>query len=78
MSSALHDVTVPVQVVLGETRLTLEEFADLRAGSIVQLRSMAGEPVAFLASGTEVARGEVVVIDENFGIRITDLIEEPE
>ena len=69
--SPVEQVRVPVQVVLGETGMTLEDFASLKAGSIVELDSYAGEPVKLQASGQTVAIGEVVVIDENFGIRIT-------
>ena len=69
--SPVEKVKVPVQVVLGETGMTLEDFASLKAGSIVELDSYAGEPVKLQASGETIAVGEVVIIDENFGIRIT-------
>ena len=73
MSDALRNVEVPIEVVLGGARLTLTKFAGLRAGSIVELDHLAGNPVVVKASGTVVARGEVVVIEENFGIRLTSV-----
>ena len=72
----IKDVRVPVQVVLGGTELTVEEIARLREGTIVGLTSLAGEPVDFVAAGRRIAKGEVVVIDENFGIRITTVLGE--
>lgn len=72
-NASLKEVKVPVQVVLGETDLTMEEMAGLGTGSIIELRSLAGEPVELRAAGEKIAEGEVVVIDENFGIRITSI-----
>ncbi len=72
-NASLSDVRVPVQVVLGETELTVEELSRMDEGSIIELRSLAGEPVELRAAGETVAKGEVVVIDENFGIRVTSL-----
>lgn len=69
--SPVEKVRVPVQVMLGETGMTLEDFASLKVGSIVELDSYAGEPVKLQASGETIAIGEVVVIEENYGIRIT-------
>jgi flagellar motor switch protein FliN/FliY len=71
----VQQVKVPVQIVLGETDLTLAEVASLSVGSIVGVRSLAGEPVDFVVSGETVARGEVVIIDENFGIRLTKMVD---
>ncbi len=71
----INGIQVPVEVVLGKTVLTLDELESIKKGSIVALESLAGEPVDFTAAGTLVAKGEVVVIDENFGIRITSLLE---
>jgi len=73
----VDDARVRVQVVLGEASLSVKELSCLTKGSIIELESIAGEPVEFLAAGETVARGEVVVIDENFGIRITQLNGEP-
>jgi flagellar motor switch protein FliN/FliY len=70
----LSDVPVDVTVEMGRTRMTVGETLDLRHGSIVTLNRMAGEPVDLLVNGTPIARGEVVVIDEQFGLRITDVL----
>jgi flagellar motor switch protein FliN len=72
---SVKNVKVPVQVVLGRAELSLEEISSLAVGSIVGMRSLAGEPVEFVAAGEIIARGEVVVIDEYFGIRITKIEE---
>ena len=70
----LSDVPVDVAVEMGRTRMTVGETLELRHGSIVTLNRMAGEPVDLLVNGTPIARGEVVVIDEQFGLRITDVL----
>jgi len=70
----IGDIRVPLMVVLGETTLSVSDLATIQPGSILELDSLAGEPVRLLASGETVARGEVVVIDESFGIRITELV----
>jgi flagellar motor switch protein FliN/FliY len=70
----LSDVPVEVAVEMGRTRMTVGETLELRPGSIVALDRMAGEPVDLLVNGTAIARGEVVVIDEQFGLRITDVV----
>jgi flagellar motor switch protein FliN len=72
--ASLKDVRIPVEVVLGETDLTLEDLSRIGEGTIVELKRLAGEPVEMKAAGAVVARGEVVVIDESFGIRITSII----
>ena len=63
-------------MVLGRTDLTLRAVSELAPGSVVGLGSFAGEPVDLVASGQVVAKGEVVVIDESFGIRVTSLVEQ--
>ncbi len=70
----LSDVPVEVAVEMGRTRMTVGDTLELRPGSIVALDRMAGEPVDLLVNGTAIARGEVVVIDEQFGLRITDVL----
>ncbi len=67
-------IKVPLQVVLGETEIRLEELSRIGEGTIIALNSQAGEPLALVASGEQIAWGEVVVIDENFGIRVTQLL----
>lgn len=69
----VKDIKVPVEVVLGGTELRLEEFTTLESGSIIELDSVAGEPVDLVASGKTVAKGEVVVLGEKFGIRLTQM-----
>jgi flagellar motor switch protein FliN/FliY len=73
MSSKLAGVKIPVEVVLGSTSITLDEMRSLGAGTIIELESIAGEPVQLRAGGAVIAHGEVVVIDESFGIRVTAL-----
>jgi flagellar motor switch protein FliN/FliY len=70
----LSDVPVDLAVEMGRARMTVGETLELRQGSIVTLNRMAGEPVDLLVNGTPIARGEVVVIDEQFGLRITDVL----
>jgi len=69
----LTDVTVEVSVEIGRTTMTLGEALALGPGSVVGLHRMAGEPVDLLVNGRVIARGEVVVIDEEFGLRVTDV-----
>ena len=72
-TKSISNIKVNVEVVIGSTELTLAELAGMREGSIVELPVLAGEPVLMKAAGQEFAKGEVVVIDENFGIRVTEL-----
>ena len=70
----IADIPVRVTVELGKTRKNISEILSITAGSVIELDKMAGEPVDVLVNGKLIARGEVVVIDENFGVRITDVI----
>jgi flagellar motor switch protein FliN/FliY len=70
----LADVEMGVTAELGRTRMTVKELLALSPGSVVELDRMAGSPVDVLVNGTLVARGEVVVIDEEFGVRISEII----
>ncbi len=70
----LSDVPVELAVEIGRTRMTVGATLELRPGSIVILDRMAGEPVDLLVNGTPIARGEVVVIDEEFALRVTDVL----
>ncbi len=70
----LLDVNLPVSIELGRTRMSISDILSLGPGSVVELNKLAGEPVDLLVNYKIVARGEVVVIDENFGVRITTLI----
>jgi flagellar motor switch protein FliN/FliY len=72
--SRLHDVPIELSVEIGRTVMTLGQALRLGTGSIVELRRLAGEPVDLLAGGKPIARGEVVVVDEEFALRITAMI----
>lgn len=68
------DVPLEVSVEIGRTKKTIKEILELGAGSIIELTKMAGEPVDILVNGKMIAKGEVVVIDDSFGVRVTDII----
>ena len=68
------DVPLQVTVELGRTKKRIRDILELSTGSIVELDKLAGEPVDILVNGKLLAKGEVVVIDENFGVRITDIV----
>ncbi len=68
------DVALNVRVELGSTQMTVEEVLGLSPGSVVELDRLAGEPVDIVINDRLIARGEVVVIEENFGVRVTEII----
>src|SRR5829696_4360798 len=70
----LYDVPVELAVEIGRTHMTIRETLALGPGSIVTLNRLAGEPVDLLVNGKPIARGEVVVIDEEFGLRVTEVL----
>ncbi|MFD1414587.1 flagellar motor switch phosphatase FliY [Oceanobacillus jeddahense] len=70
----LMDIPLRVTVELGRTKQSIKEILELGAGSIIELDKLAGEPVDILVNEKLVAEGEVVVIDENFGVRVTDIV----
>jgi flagellar motor switch protein FliN/FliY len=70
----LLDVSLPVAIELGRTQMTISDILELGSGSIVELDKLAGEPVDILVNSKPLAKGEVVVLDENFGVRITSLV----
>lgn len=74
----LLDIPLQVTVELGRTRRTVKEILELTSGSIIELDKLAGEPVDILVNNRHIAKGEVVVIDENFGVRITDILSQAE
>ena len=63
-----------IDVILGKTRLSLKNLKNLRKGTIIELDKIAGEPIDVLVNGKFVAKGEVVVIEESFGIRVTEIV----
>ncbi|MBX5437185.1 MAG: flagellar motor switch phosphatase FliY [Alicyclobacillaceae bacterium] len=72
--SLLYDVLLNVTVELGRTRRPIKEILELNSGSLLELDNLAGEPVDILVNNKRIAVGEIVVIDENFGVRITDIV----
>ena len=70
----LYDVPVELAVEIGRTEMTIRETLALGPGSIVTLDRLAGEPVDLLVNGKPIARGEVVVLDEEFGLRVTEVL----
>jgi len=69
------DVPLQVTVEVGKTRKLIREILEFTAGSIIELDKQAGDPVDILVNGKLIAKGEVVVIDENFGVRITEMVD---
>jgi len=68
------DIPVTIAMEIGRTQLSIRNLLQLNQGSIVELDRLAGEPMDVLVNGTLVAHGEVVVVNEKFGIRLTDVI----
>ena len=68
------DIPVQIAVELGRTKITIKNLLQLAHGSVVELDAMAGEPMDVLVNGTLIAQGEVVVVNDKFGIRLTDII----
>ena len=73
--SRLSDIPMELSVEIGRTHMTVGETLDLRVGSVVTLERLAGETADLLVNGTAIARGEVVVIDEQYGLRITEILD---
>src|ERR1700712_1006033 len=72
--SRLHDVPVELAVEVGRTKMTIREALALGPGSLVPRTRLTREPVRLLVKGKPIARGEVVVIDEEFGLRVTEVL----
>ena len=70
----LLDIPLEVTVELGRTRMLIKDLLQLGQGSVVELQKIAGEPMEILVNSRLVARGEVVVVNEKFGVRLTDII----
>lgn len=70
----LMDIELPIVIELGRTQMSLKRILEIGPGAIVEMDRLAGEPVDILINGKVVARGEVVVVDENFGVRIISLV----
>ncbi|PJN87150.1 flagellar motor switch phosphatase FliY [Bacillus sp. mrc49] len=76
--SMLMDIPLQVTVELGRTKRSVKDILELSSGSIIELDKLAGEPVDILVNSRLIAKGEVVVIDENFGVRVTDIMSQSE
>lgn len=72
--SLLLDLTLPVSIELGRTSMTVQEILRLGRGSVIQLERMAGEPIDIYVGSRRFAQGEVVVLGEQFGVRITRIL----
>ena len=70
----LMDVSLRVSVELGRTRMQLAQILELQHGSVIELDRLAGDPVDVFVNDCMVARGEVVIVDDKFGVRITEMI----
>ena len=73
----IKDVNVKLEVVLGSAEHSVADVATIGEGTIIELDTLAGEPVELRAGGEKIALAEVVVIDENFGVRVTSVVSEP-
>lgn len=74
----LMDVPLEVVVQLGRTRMTIQELLGLAPGSVIELDKVAGEPLDIVINDRLIARGEAVVVNDKFGIRITDIVSRSE
>ena len=70
----IMDVPLEITVELGRTHKLIKEILEFSPGTVVELDKLAGEPIDILVNGKHIAKGEVVVIDENFGVRLTDIV----
>jgi flagellar motor switch protein FliN len=70
----IMDVTLQVTVEVGRARMTIQDLLQLGQGSVMELEKLAGEPLDIYINGKPVARGEAVIVNEKFGVRLTDII----
>jgi flagellar motor switch protein FliN/FliY len=70
----LLDVPLEITVEIGRTKVAIRELLQLGAGSVVELAKLAGEPLDVLVNGKAIARGEAVMVNDKFGVRLTDII----
>jgi len=68
------DIKVKLAIEVGNTQISIRNLLQLNQGSVVELNRLAGEPLDVLANGTLIAHGEIVVINDKFGVRLTDII----
>ncbi len=72
----LMDVELELSAILGSTDMTLKKILELTKGSIIELENKTAEPIDLLVNGKPIGKGEVVIIEDNFGLRITDTVNE--
>ncbi|WP_408601854.1 flagellar motor switch protein FliN [Pseudomonas sp. PLMAX] len=70
----IKDIPVTMSPILGKKKMTIKELLELSPGSVVQLDAMAGSPLVIMINNYEIAKGEVVVVNEHYGIRITEIL----
>jgi flagellar motor switch protein FliN/FliY len=70
----LMDVPLDLSVELGRARMSIQDLLNMSPGSVIELDKVAGEPLDFMVNGRLVARGEAVVVNDKFGVRITDIV----
>ncbi|EKE75412.1 flagellar motor switch protein FliN [Gallaecimonas xiamenensis] len=75
---AILDIPVTISMEVGRSKITIRNLLQLNQGSVVELDRVAGEPLDVLVNGTLIAHGEVVVVNDKFGIRLTDVISQQE
>ena len=73
--SRLSEIPMELSVEIGRTHMTVGETLELHVGSVIELERQVGEPVDLLVNGSPIARGEVVVTDEQYGLRITEILD---
>ncbi len=69
-----QDILLPVRLVLGNTKIDIRELLELKPGKVIDLDRLAGETVDFVVNNKVIAKGEVVIIDDNFGVRLVTLL----
>jgi flagellar motor switch protein FliN/FliY len=72
----LRNVKMPLDVVLGSSQISVEGLSEMGEGTIIELDRLAGEPVDIVVADRLVAKGEVVIVDETFGVRVTEVVTE--
>ena len=75
---SILDIPVTITMEVGHAKISIRNLLQLNQGSVIELERLAGEPLDVLVNGTLIAHGEVVVVNDNFGIRLTDVISQVE
>lgn len=74
--SRLSEIPMELSVEIGRTHMTVGETLELRVGAVVSLERSSGQPADLLVNGSPIARGEIVVVDEHYGLRITEILDD--